>query len=518
MALSAGLLALEAAIISAHNTADDFNGGFTGWDVSQVFDTTVTVTTPDALRTEVESWKNGSITVKKEILCDWDGPLDITSNTIRGFASSKLTPNAGVFGGYDRPTGGLLIRPATGRTPAFGNTLLVYGMPRIEFRDIGFATQANGGDGDNIRCMQWLITGTFPLPNAIAFNDCKVGLTHWRPSEPFSEYVKGLAGNGSLTLSVHVEGCEFDGVRDQLSVPALFSRVKRNIAKNAISDFTTAFPHTGYAGTEINSIWCESNLTYKMIDDASLSSLHQDFLQTGTAADSHKGYSILGRYNVTHMSAEFSGGSQGFYNDDFLTASNEFAIHDNIVLTTAPQSMVAWNTDVTKDGYFEQNTIMSAARRPVANDFVSGVSVFDLVGAGAWNVLSFSGNIFGDLNDTGALITNASGNQYVNPKKDVVSGDGTTFAQGKRPEDAFVGTFDRDVNDFLTYTVDETGTTAQSYYNIVDRFEPVGGWGVFGASDPEAWPDAPVRPVSPSSGGNGLGGWSIGFHPFFWRP
>lgn len=501
MALSAGMLALEAAIISAHTSADDFNGGFTGWDESQVFDSTVTVTTPDALRVEVESWKNGAITVKKEILCDWDGPLNITSNTIRGFSSSKLTPNASVFGGYDRPTGGLLIKASTGRTPAFGNTLLVYGMPRIEFRDVGFATQANGGDGDNIRCLQYLITGTFPLPNAIAFNGCEVGLTKWRPLEPFSEYVKGFAGNGSLTLSVHVEDCLFDGSRDQANVPALFSRIKNNVARNCISDFATAFPHTGYAGTEINSIWFESNFSYKLVDDAALSALHQDFLQTGTAADSNKGYSVLARYNVAHMSAEFSGGSQGFYNDDLLTASSEYAIHDNIVLTTAPQSIVAWNTDAAKDGYFEQNTIMSAAKRPIANDFVSGASVFDLNSAGAWGALRFSDNIFGDLNDAAGLVTVNSGNEYVNPKKNVISGDGTTFANAKRPEDAFKGVFLRDGNDFLTYIVNESGTTAEAYYSITGQVEPVLGFSSVGASDPELWPDAPIRPAPVSGGG-----------------
>lgn len=114
MSLSSELLVLEEEIISINNEASDFTGGFTGWPDDQVFDVSVTVTTPDQLKSEAELWRNGPVAEKKEIVCDWDGPLDMTLKTIRGFSSSKLTPNPDVFGGYERPEGGLLIRAAAG--------------------------------------------------------------------------------------------------------------------------------------------------------------------------------------------------------------------------------------------------------------------------------------------------------------------------------------------------------------------------------------------------------------------
>ena len=481
---------LEAAMLSSHIVPDDL-GGFTGFPVGATFDSSVTCNSADELRSQVETWKNAGGVDRVELLCDWDGKSNFTNDTLRGPSSSNLTANPNVFGGFERPSGGILIRPATGRSPAFGNPIRVYGMPLFELRGITLASLAEGGNGDNIRCIQFQTTSTYPIPNAFAINNCKIGAEFLDSGISFSEYVKGISCTGT-NLSAHFEGNEAHGARDLFASNALYHRVLKNNGRRVISDFSTTFGYTSseYLGRRVN-VLVQQNTELAAVDDISLSELHQDFHQTGTPADAHEGYSVLARFNMIIKSADLAGGTQGMYNDDHLTAKNEFLTHNNLVCTTSVGAITTWNTDPSLSSFIESNTIMAPEFRPVTQDTRLGFRTINPA-TPAYDTLRVSNNILSIVFDVASVITEEVDNLYVDPRRDIASGGtGLDDTSPLRPEEVFSGSFNRDNDDFLTYSIPEviSGDYQQAFDAIVAFFEPIGGWDSLqqGISDPTGW-------------------------------
>ena len=487
-----------AELAARHAVADDL-GGWTGF-TTEVFDTTVNCTTPNAVKAAIATWAADPSKLL-DVTCDWDGPLDLTGY-FSGVPDSSLTADAGAWGGYQRPAGGVRVRNKDGKTPCFGNTLNVYSFPKLEFNGVGFATMRKGVDRQVATCILLSRTTGWLLPTALVVKNCKAGLTHWRPSELPDEYTSVITAGRGLVLSVHVEGNEFDGVFDRMRGPAKFWRAFKNTSRQSLNDFMGVYSVPSAFGWEPNdyiNLWMEDNIGLLGIDEAAFSALHQDFMQTGDQTDDHAGYKVLCRRNVGHLSGALVGGSQGQYNSDMTNPNSEFCVYDNLFAVTAYYGIQIWDRSGTKSQFVESNTVVAAGLR--GTDSYQWIRVNPTSGGGAnigdYGYISIKNNIMAYLENSGAFMVDEAGNLYCDPRKNLVSGDGTSYAQRMRPEDVFTGPFDRDGVDFLTYTVVNEDSTdiATAFYSFVDRFEPLLGWGSAGCSDPETWPNAPTRPL-----------------------
>lgn len=498
---------LEATIIAAHEADADTN--FQGWTSDTGF-TVFTETTPDAVRARVETWRASPDDLIK-IICDWDGILDFTTASLRGPANTNLTVSAETIDGYVRPSGGVWLQAASGKSPVFGSLFTCFGMPRIFFDGVGFAGQANGGNGDGLQSVTISATSTFPLFAIAAFKDCIIGLEVHRPLEAGAEYVKGI-GVGTGAYALHVENCEFAGCRDQIQGIAKYLRVWNCHNRKILSDFVTQFGFTDarWAGEEVFA-WIEGNVLHDLIDEAGFNGLHTDFYQTGTSSDVHVGNSALIRYNIAHLKTSLSedAATQGVYSDDHTTAKNNFKVYDNIFAVSSGNLVTLH--DPSGEGVFEvmDNTLVRSGDwnqtpaalgeaffdvNPAVRLQVNALAGSDLTANGG--TVKITGNYVAAISNGDSVPITDSGNVFTSPKRAVVSGDGTSDATAKRYEDVFTGTFSRDGSDTLTYVItnENSADKATAFYAIADFFEPTAGWGVdAGPSDPETWPTAPTR-------------------------
>lgn len=489
---------LTSSMIAAHQADDESN--FTGWSNTTGF-STVTVTTPDALRTQVESWRSNTNNLL-QIICDWDGPLNMTSASIRGPTNTALTANGTRLDGFNRPTGGVWIKAANGRFPAFGNPITVNGMPRIHFDSMGFAAQANGGNADAITALRFQASSTFPLYALASFINCDFGLDAHRPTQPPTEYVKGIGSGFCYTL--HIENTRFAGCRDSIQGLAKFLRIWGCRGRKLISDFSTQFGFTTSNWSDQRCYaWIERNVVSDLIDSSGFNGLHTDFFQIGTSLDVHVGNDVLLRYNIAHMKTSIStdSGTQFFYSDDHTTAYNNAVVHDNIAATSAYNIAQIYDPSGRGVWYIENNNGLRAG-----NYLQSGPEVYPRINDAASNLV---GNIAGTISGAVFVRNNyltrtvnvnnlpwaVTGNRYHSPIRNIISGDGLTENTPKRTEDVFsLSTAIRNVNDTLTYTVpgEDSADYTTAYHAIANFMIPIAGWGVdAGCSDPSTRPNAP---------------------------
>ncbi len=488
---------LTQNIIDAHQTDADTN--FQGWTSTTGF-TVFTETTPDAVRTRIETWRAAPAGLIK-IICDWDGILDLTSASLRGPGTGVLTVDAGSLDGYVRPAGGVWLEAAAGKLPVFGNSSIdVFGMPRIFFDGIGFAGKANGLNGDNITNVNMRTTGTFPLYVCAAFKRCIFGLTVHRPSEPATEYIKPLGA--AYGFSLHIESCQFAGVRDAIRARAKYVRVWKNHVRKNLSDFITHFGFTdaNWTGQRVWA-WIEGNVVTDLVDQAGFNGLHTDFYQTGTALDVHEGNSALVRWNVAHMKTSISAnsGTQFVYMDDHLTAANSLVCHDNIAAISAYNIAQLFDPSGTGHFFVEDNTGMRAGDYENGPDPYPRVNISSLgTPTTAGGTVSVSRNYLTLIANIPAITLTQTGNYYIDPRNNVVSGDGSSQPLAKRPEAVFSASFLRNGVDKLTYSIlgSDSADYATAFWAIADFFMPTAGWAVqAGANNPTTWAAAPARPV-----------------------
>jgi len=488
--LSSGAKALEDAIVAELDA-----NLWTGFPDSQVWDVTTVCTTADEVRTATEAYKASGVGQSHKIVCNWDGVSEMTSTSLRGLTYLVLTANPSEKGGYDRPSGGVLITNADGRTPAIGNngsgSVSAYGFPRLEINGVGFATRSGSTDwtvGGNTYALNVYTNSTYPLPMMLSVKNSNTGAKHWFPSEPWTSYCNVIKTQNAL--SVYLDNNDFYGVVSVLRGGAKYFKASRNFIHQCSDDNFNSF---GFVDTEYWSIAdtiysvIEFNVSCDFIDHVDLSPLHQDFFQTGNSSDIVSGYNSVVRSNLWHMTAEFSGGSQGFYQDDYLTASNSMVCHGNIGTISAFWAAVAFDPSGLNDSYIEGNTLFRAGKTDPVNDSVTNVLISDIggqFGANGGNAYVIN-NVLASITDngfTGSLVS--SGNMFVSPTKNRVSGDGLSQGTALRPEEFFIGTFNRDVNDFLTYSIpnEDSGDLQLVIEGFKKIFEPIGGWGSVGAN------------------------------------
>lgn len=493
--LSPQLQSLSAEIISAHEA--DADTYFSGWTDDTGF-TVVTAADADAVRSAIESWRLANFTTLLKIECDWDGLSDLSNTVIRGPSSASLTPNAAVLGGYDLPSGGVWITPASGRTPAFGNEARFLGFNRLFLENIGFAKQQNGAGSSSLYSVEVGSSSSFPLAGLIAFKDCKIGLGHWRPLEPASEYALGIKANGPVYV-LHVENNDFFGVGVQIQAQGQYSRIWRNYSRKALGDFCDAFGFldTKWTGRTVWQ-WVEGNVLADIVNDASFSGRHIDFLQYTSANEVHDGSNILVRYNISHAESSLmsDSGSQFIFGRHYGPADNasfadstqayNIAAHDNVGAYSAYWGVSFWSV-AGGSCYVERNTFMRSGSTYLDADTYPAISTDEDTGDCEVFV---RGNYLTAITDSAAEVDSTTGNFYVDPRANVVSGDGSTEAEAQRPEDVFNGTFSRDGSDFLTYNLSASAGVDRATAKTAMRnfFTPSSGWGVdAGSTDPSNW-------------------------------
>ena len=375
----------------------------------------------------------------------------------------------------------------------------VIGMPRLFLENLGFSTRYNNTATRNIWIRQ---TSTQPIWPVVAIKGCNIGgLTH-RPADTVSQYARGV--DGGPAYLVHIEDTKFFGCRQQFTVTGLFQRSWNNHFKKCVGDIHQHMGHTDAAYTgKRTSAWIEGCIVSDVIDDAAYPGLHTDFFQYTFAGDKRARGSYIIRYNVTHQlnTLAMDAGTQFCFGRWYASSAekHDLVVHDNIVAISAYWALSFWDATGDGDCYIMDNTFVRAGGTYTNNDSWPAIQIDNATAApgSGTGVIHVQNNIYAKTTDVNAAIQVSAGNFFVSPQQAVVSGNGLTQAAAKRHEDVFLGAVSRNGGDFMTYTI--TGEAAatdrqHALWAIADHFEPIDGWGTYGAPNPATWPTSPAHP------------------------
>ncbi len=457
----------RSTIVDFHNE-DMTTGGFRGFDAdgyidgpAVTYEPTVTVTTADALRTAVESWRASPDEYIK-IECDWDGISDMASPALRGPSSTTLTnlglADASAPGGYLWPDGGLWITPASGRSPvigaASGGSLQFQGVSRICWDGVGVSIPSGGVQSTrNI----WARRPSSFFPNwpIVAIINSNIGGATHRPLDAISEYSRGV--ESALVWAMHIENCLLDGCRQQITGTAKYQRVFTTQFRKSGGD---VIDHFGFNSADwtgaTTSCWINGNVVSDVLDDALFTGLHTDFYQFTSDGEERDLVMSLVEHNTSHApnTVPSDAATQFAFSRhyDGNTESHLFVSQENVGAISASWCLLYADHSGTHHFYSLNNTFMRAGGTYQDTDSWTRVGVDEDVPAGA-GIISIENTVVTEIYDTNGVVDTVSDMLYVDPRMNVVSGTGLTEASPLRPEDAFVGTFTRDGSDFLTYTI-----------------------------------------------------------------
>lgn len=463
----------EAEIIAA------FSSAFGGWGAISAWDVTTVCTTAAELQTAITTATGtDNVAVKTKLICDWDGV-----STKGSILTCRTTAAPG---GLWENGGALYIVANTGRTPAIGDQVNLTGVRGVHWKNIGFAKRAEGGVQDNIRAVLIENTSTRPARVVAMFEACIWGTHYWEPAQPVTEYVKAVTCGGAAAEDVYFKDCVFDGCFDVATGTFRYLRVYNCDFTNTIGDQIDNFGHDAVAWDSdlayYSYMWVERCTMRASIGVPGVTGLHKDGIQTGTSADGHFGYRALYRKNIIHMDETDSGAGQGYYNDDALTANNQFVFRDSIVCVSAPNCVTWFSPAATRQSYFDRLTLMRCGVVVAGNDSAINVNAYTIGSppSGVWCVMTNC--IRSALVDTGSHVTETGG-VICSPRNTSIVTD-----SAERPEAVFISGASNFVRTAgkLSYTVaNETGTRAQFVAGMWALFEPVTAGK--GCPDPRSW-------------------------------
>ena len=468
-------------------------GDFTGFSSTTGF-TQVTATSADELRAAIEAhrpnWRNDGRVI---INCQWNGNSS-GNNRWRGPTTTQLNTNASApdGSGYDRGNGAIWIRPATGYTPALSNpNIIANGIPRLYIEGMRFNGTAAGQNPDGVYNLFFYPVASFPIRDLVAIKNCTFGIADGGTNP--AAYPVAIKTNN--TFGLHVENCTFDGTREAAQATSKYFKAIRNRILNHVSD---VFHHSGFQTWAGNCYaLVEYNVCDKAMVNSGLTGLHTDFFQYGTYVDSHTSYNVLVRNNLYHMGTfDFDSNSQGVYGDDCPSpVIARLVVVDNVLAFNA-----YWMTSYHSPGgtgacvVARNISCRSGVVYEVAQDPFPRVIQTSLGSTQSVTNIEITNNVLTTLANINAA-GNTSGNVYVSPRRNVVSGTGTTSTSPLRHE-AYFNHGVRDGSDNLTYSIAGEGNTdyATAFHILADHFRPQLGYGNSGANDPASWPNAPAHP------------------------
>jgi hypothetical protein len=257
------------------------------------------------------------------------------------------------------------------------------------------------------------------------------------------------------------------------------------------------FGHTVESGY-FSYAWVSRSTFRNVADELANRSAHIDVIQTGTERDRHLGYRCLFTDLVVHTNHSYAGepgqggGTQGFYNDDHLTADNQFVLRRCITLVGSAHGFSYFSPNASKRSFVDQCTFMRCGRVPSnfpgdvypAQDFIVGITGSAPPG-GPWLVVTRT--IGFDLRSNksdGSQITIVPVEPRNRPnvpaeQRPEAVFKGRDFTRGGAAANGIAGKFG--------YILPlERGTQAQFVADIWANFEPAAGFEGIGSPDPRA--------------------------------
>lgn len=345
-----------------------------GMSAVSSFDVTTNCANADALKTAIDaatSTASGSIAItqKHKIICDWDG-----ASTYAGNVDTQL-----LFRGYTGRSdghldngGGIYIVAAAGKQPTILNRVDISGIKGIHIDGVNFGGTWNGvGDPKIQYCLSITKNSTRPTHPVTKVTNCNFGGE--QVGAPQSEWITGIAHLSGNADYFELDGGSVIGAQNGITT-GFCRRVWIHDADHqlVIRDFTNHFGFTD--SDETNDYYMygvvERNTWRNPVDGVANRNNHQDLGQTGTAADLHLGYRMVIRDNLGHANHSFAGdaglggGTQGYYNDDHLTADNQFVLRRNTFLVTSPGAFRYWSPRATHKSFLDRCTFTRAGMVP----------------------------------------------------------------------------------------------------------------------------------------------------------
>jgi hypothetical protein len=391
--------------------------------------------------------------------------------------------------------GGIYVVAASGRRPSLANQVNLNGMRGIHFDGIGFSRQLLGIERAETAYGAYIASNaTYPARPVVLFSNCHFGARIADANLPWTQWVSAI-GTAGLPDYVGLLGCRFNGHQSIAKLAVRHCRIDGCDFQGNIQDAIDLFGHTVQSGYYAYA-WV-SRCTFRNIaDELGNRSEHMDAIQTGTSRDQHLGYRCLYTDLIIHSGRSYAGdpglggGTQGFYNDDHLTADNQFVVRRCITLVSAPHGFAFFSPRASRPSFIDQCTFMRAGRVPSnmpgdvnpAQDFAVGISGVAPAG-GPW--LFVTRSIGMDLRSN-----KADGSRIELVTVDARSNAG--IPAGHRPEAVFKGRdFSRGgaaangiAGKFGYLLPNERGTQAQFVADIWANFEPAGGFAGSGLPDP----------------------------------
>lgn len=448
------------------------------------WDTETTVTSATALQNALIAARSTAsssiaITRKHKIVCDWDG---VSSHTA---AISAAGYQARTDGHLDNG-GGIYVVNAPGATPSVGNMVNFLGVRGIHWHGVGLMNQWSGsGPAETQYGAQTQWTSTWPARPVVLIEDALFGIENLSPGTAESQYIGGFNTSG-VADDIWLKDCTFKGVQNAVKCKSKFTRATDCDFQLCAQDCFDVFGHTSTTETDYYAYVMLDRMTFRnAIDGISNRNNHMDMAQTGTSLDRHLGYRLLCRDWVGHLNHSYAGdpgqggGSQGCYNDDHLTADNQFVMRRCIVLPSAPSGFAFWSPEATKPSFIDQCTFNRCGQVPsnlvgdvnAAQDFSSGINAGSdgaLAGASLGTSLYVTKTIDGLGQSLAWLSLDAV---LCDPRNTSI------VAAPSRPETIFKGGAgflrgEHIAGKLSYYVPDETGTRAQFVAGVWSLFEP----------------------------------------------
>lgn len=455
------------AVVTVSN-ADQFQAA-----VTQMFDT---ARNPRALASH------------QRILCAWNGVSTLSA----GPAANVVIGGKLLGTGHLDAGGGLAISAAPGYAPDFANTVMVYGRG-IAFHGIGFARKATALERAHaVNAVTLARSNTYPVNAFVAFESCAFGSRRFTAQAPDAGWVNGLGTEGQAADYVGVANCTFIGQQNAAKIVAKALRIDGCDFQAVLKDCITLLGHT-FETNYYAHAWISRSTFRNSPDDWDSRSAHSDTIQTGTKADRHLGYRVLVTDVMSHLGRRYSGekgmggGTQGFYNDDHLTADNQFVVRRSVFLVTAPHGFCYFSPRASRPSFVDASVFTRAghvpsafAPDPLSQDFAVGITGTEPAN-GPWLLVT---DTIAKKSITSETVTVTS----VDPRLT------SLIAAGERPETIFAGRdFSRGnaaVNGQLNklgYALpNETGTQARFVADVWANFQPKASAVGKGAPNPTA--------------------------------
>lgn len=488
------------AIINARFAADPDNG-WQGFPDGHVFTTTVTATTPSAVKTACDAWAAGSpLTTTLDVICDWDGPLS-GPTSFSGPTPAKLVSDPNRLFGYGIGTGGVRIRAAAGRNPQFASRMTFTGYTRIEFDGVDFKGPRGSGTVDaSYSLIIQQNTSFFPAATHVALKNCEIGVKNGASPFAQSDICGGFKYANAASVyqkNVRYAGCSYGtfGWAEYIDLDDIeFDQCWYDHIP--VRGFTAAYS-SRFCWLRITNILGRNPITLATTQ-------HIDGIQLGND-DQNLGYMYLFKniifievqqgsfLGVQSSPAKFQGTVE-----NVLCSLN--AYHGHVMYDPSQ----AGHTFIRNCSYYRGQTPVLNTDGTVNQDNYPQLTANSGVGGGAVRSME---NCIVDRVVMSAGVATVNGGRYVSPQKtgSVPAGrSGLVAGQPMRMEEYISGTggtFSRSASGHLYYTLPAGAFShdkATAFYAIRDFFEPLPAFGgysdIAGVSDPETWVGAPIRP------------------------